>query len=68
MKRVHTFIAIGAGLMAAAAAGVAVTSRAAEAAGGSGFARPNYELAREGAMDERAGESTSTGRHRDGSA
>ena len=50
MKRIHTFMAIGAGLMVAVAAGVAITSRAAEAAAGSGFARPNYELAREGAV------------------
>jgi hypothetical protein len=36
--------------MVAATAGFAITSRAAEAAGGSGFARPNYELGREGAI------------------
>jgi hypothetical protein len=50
MTRVHTFIAIGAGLMVAAVATFAITSRVAEAAGGPGFARPNYELAREGAI------------------
>jgi hypothetical protein len=50
MQRVQTLIAIGAGLMVAATAGLAITSRAAEAAGGSGFARPNYELARQGAI------------------
>lgn len=50
MKRVYPFIAIAAGLMIAAAAGWAVTSRSAEAADVGGFARPNYELAREGAV------------------
>ncbi len=50
MKRPHIFIAIGAGLMVAAIAAFAATSRVAEAAGGSGFARPNYELAREDAV------------------
>jgi hypothetical protein len=48
MNRVHAFIAIGAGLMVAATAGFAITSRVAEAEGDSGFARPNYELARRG--------------------
>jgi hypothetical protein len=50
MKHVHSFLAVGAGLMVAAVAGFAITSRAAEAAGGAGFARPNHELAREGAI------------------
>ena len=49
MKRAHIFIAIGTSLMIAAATGLAITSRAAEA-GSVGFARPNYELAREGAI------------------
>lgn len=50
MQRVQTLIAIGAGLMVAATAAFAISSRVAEAAGGSSFARPNYELAREGAI------------------
>jgi hypothetical protein len=51
MKRAHTFMAIGAGLMVAAAAALVVSSRVAEA-GGSSFARPNYERARDGAVPD----------------
>jgi hypothetical protein len=50
MKRTYPFIAIAAGLMIAGVAALTVTSRVAEAAGKTSFARPNYELAREGAV------------------
>ena len=50
--RVHTLIAIGAGLMVAATAAYVISSRVAEASDSSGFARPNYELARAGAIPD----------------
>jgi hypothetical protein len=52
MTRIHTLIAIGAGLMVAATAAFVISSRAAEASDSSGFARPNYELARSGAIPD----------------
>lgn len=50
MKRAIPYLAIAAGVVLAGLAAVAVNSRAAEASSGRAqFARPNYELAREGA-------------------
>jgi hypothetical protein len=49
MKRTYPFIIIGAGVIVAVAVVLTANSRSAEAARAS-FARPNYELAREGAV------------------
>jgi hypothetical protein len=50
MKRAYPFIAIAAGLAIAVVAVLAVNARTAEASSNSGFARPNYEFEREGAV------------------
>jgi hypothetical protein len=51
MKRAYPYLAIAAGLVIAGFAAVAVNARSAEAASGRPqFARPNYELARQGAV------------------